>query len=436
MTAHPRPLVELSGISVNYDVRGSFADRLTGRSRGAVQALADIDLEIGEGETVGIVGESGSGKTTLARTILHLVEPASGSLRLAGEEITALSEREFRPLRRRVQMVFQDPTAALNPSMDVFTAVAHPLRIHRLEPDRALRARRVYEMLERVGLAPAARFARKLPRELSGGQRQRVVIARALIVGPELLIADEPVSMLDMSVRAQIIELLVSLKNELGLTFLYITHDLATARFFCDRIAVMYLGRIVEEAPTAELFGRPRHPYTRALLDAVPTPDVIGIRRPPLQGEIADGAALPRGCPFHPRCPAAFAICGWEPKDLRTALERRWTGIDLERYANERRAFRRLDDLERSATVARIDVAHTHGTREIEAVLDALRRESPAERVWHGIEEIAVRDGAVEVHFSESRVPVLTETDGARVACHLYDEAAPASARDHEAEPP
>jgi peptide/nickel transport system ATP-binding protein len=317
-------------------------------------------------------------------------------------------------------MIFQDPHAALNPSMDVFTAVEHPLVIHRLVQGRAARERRVYEMLERVGLAPASRVARKLPRELSGGQRQRVVIARALIVEPELVIADEPVSMLDMSVRAKTLELMLSLKKELGLTFVYITHDLATARFFCDRVAVMYLGRIVEEADTAELFRQPRHPYTRALLDAVAETDAIGRRRVVVPGEVADAAAIPGGCPFHPRCPTAFDICGWEPRDMRAALERRWTGVDYESYAHERDALANLDRLDGSARPARIEVAAGHTVAEVEAVLSSVL-EQPDERISHGVEHVVPVDGAVELHFREPLIPRVIDADAARVACHLYD---------------
>ena len=207
-------------------------------------------------------------KTTLGRTILDLVHATSGSIRLDGRELVGLSEHEFRPLRERMQMVFQDPHASLNPAMDLLTAVGHPLVIHGVAKDTAATQGLVAKALERVGLTPVEQFLGKYPSDLSGGQKQRAVLARAIILGPDLLVADEPVSMLDMSVRAKILELMLQLKQELDLTYLYITHDLATAKFFCDRIAIMYLGRIVEFGPTDAIFTDPKHPYTASLLKA------------------------------------------------------------------------------------------------------------------------------------------------------------------------
>ena len=222
---------------------------------------------------LGVVGESGSGKTTLGRTLLGLVEATRGSIRFEGEEIAGRTEAELRPLRRRMQIVFQDPHASLNPAMTIGAPVADPLRFHKLVSGREeLRARAV-AALERVGLAPAEEFLDKYPADLSGGQKQRAVLARAIILDPDVLVADEPVSMLDMSVRAKILELMLELKDELGLTYVYITHDLATAKFFCDRIAIMYLGQIVEIGPAEEIYAEPRHPYTAALLRAIPEPD-------------------------------------------------------------------------------------------------------------------------------------------------------------------
>jgi peptide/nickel transport system ATP-binding protein len=300
------PLVRLRDVAVHFDLgRG-----LLGRG-GVVRAVDGISLDVHPGETLGLVGESGSGKTTLGRAILRLVKPTGGTVEFEGRDITHLPERPLRPLRRRMQPVFQDPGAALNPAMTVGEAVAHPLRIHGLSPDAGDARARAGEMLERVGVTPAESFLDRYPEDLSGGQKQRVVIARALVTGPALVVADEPVAMLDMSVRALVLRLLADLRDDLGLTYVFITHDLATARFLCDRVAVMYLGRVVECGPVEAVLGEPRHPYTRALLAAVPRLDPAARSRPrPIPpGEVPDAAHPPSGCPFHPRCPDAFAPC-------------------------------------------------------------------------------------------------------------------------------
>jgi ABC-type glutathione transport system ATPase component len=270
--ADDRPLLSVRGLKTYYSLRGSFAQRLVGREAGSVRAVDDVTIELRRGEVLGLVGESGSGKTTLGRTILGLVPATEGSIEFDGREITGMSERELRPLRREMQIVFQDPHASLNPAMTIAQLVEHPLQIHGVG-SRAERRTRVAEALSTVGLDPPEQFLDKFPSDLSGGQKQRVVIARAIILNPSLLVADEPVSMLDMSVRAKILELMLYLKRELNLTFLYITHDLATAKFFCDRIAILYLGRIVEMGPSEAIYAEPKHPYTKALLRAIPDPD-------------------------------------------------------------------------------------------------------------------------------------------------------------------
>jgi oligopeptide/dipeptide ABC transporter ATP-binding protein len=300
-------LVRLSDVAVHFAIR-----RGIGGPKVVVRAVDGISLEVSTGETLGLVGESGSGKTTLGRAMLRLVQPTAGRVEFEGRDITALPERELRPLRRRMQPVFQDPHAALNPAMTVGDAVAHPLLIQGLAPDRDAARAKAAAMLERVGITPPGAFLDRYPEDLSGGQKQRIVLARALVTGPRLVVADEPVAMLDMSVRALVLELMADLRRDLGLTYVLITHDLATARLLCDRVAVMYLGRVVEVGPAATVLAEPKHPYTKALLEAVPRvdPAAAGRPRPVLPGEVPDATDIPGGCRFHPRCPAAFEPCG------------------------------------------------------------------------------------------------------------------------------
>jgi oligopeptide/dipeptide ABC transporter ATP-binding protein len=300
-------LVRLTDLAVHFTIR-----RGIGGPKAVVRAVDGVSLEVFAGETLALVGESGSGKTTLGRAMLRLVEPTAGRVEFEGRDITSLGERELRPLRRRMQPVFQDPHAALNPAMTVGDAVAHPLLIQGLAPDRDAARAEAAAMLERVGITPPGAFLDRYPEDLSGGQKQRIVLARALVTGPSLVVADEPVAMLDMSVRALVLELMADLRRDLGLTYVLITHDLATARLLCDRVAVMYLGRVVEVGPAATVLAEPKHPYTKALLEAVPRvdPAAAGRPRPVLPGEVPDATDIPGGCRFHPRCPAAFEPCG------------------------------------------------------------------------------------------------------------------------------
>jgi oligopeptide/dipeptide ABC transporter ATP-binding protein len=308
------PLVRVRDLDVHFPIR-----RGIGGKKAVVRAVDGVSLEVQAGETLGLVGESGSGKTTLGRAMLRLVEPTAGTVEFEGRDITALRERDLRPLRRRMQPVFQDPHAALNPAMTIGDAVGHPLLIQGLAADAKAARTTAAAMLERVGITPAGAFLDRYPEDLSGGQKQRIVLARALVTGPSLVVADEPVAMLDMSVRALVLDLMAGLRRELGLTYVFITHDLATARLLCDRVAVMYLGRVVEIGAAATVLSEPRHPYTRALLDAVPRvdPDAAGRARPVLPGEVPDATAVPGGCRFHPRCPAAFEPCGADGIDPR-----------------------------------------------------------------------------------------------------------------------
>jgi oligopeptide/dipeptide ABC transporter ATP-binding protein len=306
------PLVTLDHVRKWYMLgRGLLAG-----SGDVIRAVDDVSFSIGQGEILGLVGESGSGKSTVGRTILRLETPTDGRIDFAGQDITRLSRAKLRPLRRRMQLVFQDPFGSLNPRMTVGQILATPLRVH--EPALAAGGRRakIEEALATVGLAP--RHAERFPHEFSGGQRQRIGLARALIVHPEFLIADEPVSALDVSIQAQILNLLLEIKRRLGLTILFITHDLAVVAYVADRIAVMYLGRIVELAPTRALFGDPRHPYTEALLSAVPVVDP-GRRRQRivLAGDVPSPIAPPSGCAFRTRCRYALPACAEAVPPLR-----------------------------------------------------------------------------------------------------------------------
>jgi oligopeptide transport system ATP-binding protein len=290
------PLLEARGLVKRFAVRRGLLQR----SVGAVHAVDGVDLDVAAGECLALVGESGSGKTTLGRLVTRLEEPDAGTLRFAGEDLLALSGAALRRRRRDLQVVFQDPWGSLNPRMTVAATVEEPILVHRLVP-RAERGDRVAELLGLVGLSPD--LGRRYPHQLSGGQRQRVGIARALATGPRLIVADEPVSALDVSVRAQIVNLLADLQRRLGLAMLFIGHDLALVEQLADRVAVMYLGRIVEQAPTRQLYASPQHPYTVSLLEAVPVPDPTRRARTVLAGEPPSPTAPPPGCRFHPRCP-------------------------------------------------------------------------------------------------------------------------------------
>ena len=295
-------LLTLEGIEMEFRARTRFLRTVP------VRALSGISLTLARGETVAVVGESGSGKTTLGRVCLRLLKPTAGRVSLDGEDITQLGDSQLQPFRRRAQGIFQDPYSSLDPYMNVAQIVEEPLLIHH-QKDGTDRRERVHRALDEVKLRPTEEFAAKYPHMLSGGQRQRVAIARALVLQPELVVADEPVSMIDASSRAEILYLLRELQERHGTAYLYITHDIATARHFSHRIAVMYLGRIVELGPTGEVIENPLHPYTQALLEAVPEPDPANRfrQRGSVTGEPASPVNPPSGCHFHPRCPYFIA---------------------------------------------------------------------------------------------------------------------------------
>jgi len=290
------PLLDVQDLSVHFPIGG-------GR---VVRAVENVSLSIRRGSIVGLVGESGSGKTTTGRAVLRLIEPTGGRVLFDGTDVTALPEKAFRPWRRRMQIVFQDPYASLNPRMSVAEILGEALDTHGLAKGR--RSQRIRELLERVGLN--ADHQRRFPHEFSGGQRQRIGIARALAVEPDFIVADEPVSALDVSVQAQVLNLIQDIQRDLGLTLLFVAHDLAVVDYLCDEIVVMYLGRIMEKGPTRLVYDRPRHPYTRALLSAAPVPDPRAKRdRIILKGDIPSPIAPPSGCVFRTRCPMAVEAC-------------------------------------------------------------------------------------------------------------------------------
>ena len=327
------PLLEVEGLAKQFDVGGgetlyeirdlkkhfALTSGLIFRKQvGAVHAVDGVSFDVKRGETLGLVGESGCGKSTTGRTILRLIEPTSGEVWFENKNVTTLDKRSLRALRKEMQIIFQDPYASLNPRMTVGSIIGEALVIHKLAPTRKQREERVVQLLETVGLLPD--HLRRYPHEFSGGQRQRIGIARALAVSPKLIVADEPVSALDVSIQAQVINLFMDLQERLGLTYLFIAHDLAVVRHISTRIAVMYLGRIVEIADRDDIYREPLHPYTEALMAAVPVADPeVEARRPRavISGEVPSALRPPPGCSFHTRCPRAMAVCKTDQPPLR-----------------------------------------------------------------------------------------------------------------------
>ena len=319
-------LLEVRDLVKHFPVDGGFFKR----AGGTVRAVDGVSFSLRRGETLGLVGESGCGKTTTGRCILQLERPTSGKIIFEGTDLATHSEQQLRELRRHMQVIFQDPYSSLNPRMTIGQILAEPLKVHRLVSGKAAREKRIEELLTQVGLLP--QHAQRYPHQLSGGQRQRVGIARALAMEPSLIICDEPVSALDVSIQAQIINLLEELQSRLGLTYLFIAHDLSVVRHISDRVVVMYLGKIAEVADRQALYEAPVHPYTRALLSAVPIPDPkleATRERTVLRGEIPSALTPPGGCVFHPRCPIAEARCSAEIPRLREIHPGHWGACHL-----------------------------------------------------------------------------------------------------------
>jgi len=441
-------VLDVADLKVHFPVKAPALQRLMSRVRPVVHAVDGVTFAIRHGEIFGLVGESGCGKTTVGRTVVRLLKPTAGRIVFEGVDITNLPTLEEHflldyvgrrfggvtgrlrdrkvpevrgsellwSLRRRMQIIFQDPHAALNPAMTMGQSIMDPLLLHKLATPQEARDAALKIMTE-VGLSPADQVFGKYPKELSGGQQQRAVIARAMILRPSLIVADEPVAMLDMSIRARILELMLDLKRRHGLTYLFITHDLATAKLLCDRIAIMYLGRIVEIGEAAAIYANPRHPYTKALLGAVPIPDPD--RRPTKvlpRGEVPDALSPPGGCRFHPRCPVARSDCGWDSADFIDFLERR-------RLAPADAAMddRELGPMSRiHARESTVEIPTGAGREnEVREYLRRLVASSPGPMA-DAVAAIDTAEKQVRVRFVPAQEVGFRDVEGIHVACVLY----------------
>jgi peptide/nickel transport system ATP-binding protein len=419
-------ILRLDNLKVHFPVKMPFVQRLLQREETVVHAVDGVSFGIRAGEILGLVGESGCGKSTVGRACVRLIKPTAGQIFFDGQDITRLGGEKLRALRRRIQIIFQDPHASLNPAMTIGKAIGHPLRIHSsvLGPQKTgseefgewIR-KRVLSAMKEVGLTPEEQLYDKYPGDLSGGQKQRAVMARALILEPNLLVVDEGVSMLDMSVRAKVLELMLDLKRRHGLTYLFITHDLATAKFICDKIAIMYLGRIVEIGPAREIYADPKHPYTKALLQVIPIPDPDRrVKKVLPRGEVPDAVHPPAGCRFHPRCPAVLASCGWEARDFVDFLDEHLS--DPKRAGDDESILGPIEDWKAKGQAAYLESSPLKVGKAVERV-KAVLAEAPV-AMAQAVESVSSQNRTVILRFRSPDQLLPTKVQGRTVECLLY----------------